>query len=600
MKTRFVALLIVIALLVTFVACGTKSDFSGSKNTDISTSNSEASNTLSDADSDNASDEGMHGQLNITAWDDKKEIVSSVSFDSLSFSNDPSDDGTKFVQSGAYWDNLVDMSKSHSDYVVYNAKIKVKGETGEAGYRVDSGNPIFKNSSCKDNKGIVSLKVVIDLRDLNDSHAVDVCYKSTDGKIVIIDSFSVVMSARKGEKPLKLSLPDKYRTNGVVYTCWDNSCLYTYKNRSEKDFLTACSYYTEAGFTIYSTSDKTGNKFTTFTNGSSLVHVYWLSKLKEMNIVLSEKGADGLPPLVPENLKGDKKCSVYQVKDAVNVNGMAYIVQLTDGSYIIYDGGPNNKNNHASKMIEYLKKNHSGSGKPLVRAWVLTHSHNDHYPTFQYFARNMADQITLEYVAVAPLNKNSYNFDGNTGYLSSESFATDVASFNGAKTLALYTGMEFNFCNLKLEVLYSPYDLYKTDSKGGGDFNNTSVVTRLYDDNYSAMFTGDVGDDGAYWLLSVFGSYLKSDMCQVSHHGVEDVPLYYYQIVQAPILFYPCSQPLYDGERNSQVRFTLEKEPYTKEILIQGVDDFVREWGTTFAANAPLKMPGYTPSSLRK
>jgi len=596
---RIVALILLICVPLVFCGC-TKEK--GKTDSSFALNNSESSNTLSGAASDNApGDEDTHGQLNnIIAWDEKKDIVSSVSFDRLSFSNDLNDDGISFVESGAYWDNFVDMSKSRSDYVVYGAKIKVKGRTGEAGYRVNLGNPVFKNSSCKENKGIVSLKVVIDLRDLNDTHVVDVCYKSTDGKIVIIDSFSVVMSASKSENPLKLSLPDKYITNGVVYTCWDNSCLYTYKNKSEKDFLAVCSYYTKIGFTIYSTSDKTGNKFTTFTNDSSLVHVYWLSKLKELNIVLSEKGAGSLPPLVPENMTGDKKCSVYQVKDAVNVNGMAYIVQLTDGSYIIYDGGPNNKNNHASKMIEYLKKNHSGSGKPLVRAWVLTHSHNDHYPTFQYFARNIADQITLEYVAVAPLHKNSYNFDSNTGYLSSESFATDVASFNGAKTLVLYTGMDLNFCNLKLEVLYSPYDLYKTDSKGGGDFNNTSVVTRLYDDNYSAMFTGDVGDDGAYWLLSVFGSYLKSDMCQVSHHGVEDVPLYYYQIVQAPILFYPCSQPLYDEARNSQVRFALEKEPYTKEILIQGVDDFVREWGTTFAANAPLKMPGYTPSSLRK
>ena len=83
-------------------------------------------------------------------------------------------------------------------------------------------------------------------------------------------------------------------------------------------------------------------------------------------------------------------------------------------------------------------------------------------------------------------------------------------------------------------------------------------------------------------------------MCQISHHGVEDVPLHFYERVKASILFYPCNLWLYDQtERHWDVRKALEERDYTKEILIAGLGQYTRPWGTTFEKDAPLSMPDY-------
>ena len=100
------------------------------------------------------------------------------------------------------------------------------------------------------------------------------------------------------------------------------------------------------------------------------------------------------------------------------------------------------------------------------------------------------------------------------------------------------------------------------------------------------------------WLVNTYGDYLESDMCQVSHHGVEDVPVSFYDVVKSPILFYPCNQYLYDlDSRFNDVRAALREKEYTKEILIAELDRFTRVWGTSFDSEAPLSMPGYVPPS---
>ena len=109
------------------------------------------------------------------------------------------------------------------------------------------------------------------------------------------------------------------------------------------------------------------------------------------------------------------------------------------------------------------------------------------------------------------------------------------------------------------------------------------------------LFLGDIGKEGTDLMTAMYGAeYLKSNICQISHHGVEDVPLEFYEIVQSAILYYPCNLYLYNQtERHYEVRKALEERSYTKEILIAGLGQYTREWGTTFAEDAPLSIPDY-------
>jgi hypothetical protein len=294
--------------------------------------------------------------------------------------------------------------------------------------------------------------------------------------------------------------------------------------------------------------------------------------------------------MTPEVTDGDYECSVVQLTDNTNVNGMCYVVQLKDGSYIVYDGSYSTQ---ARKMVKYMEDNYTGEGKPTVRAWVMTHSHGDHYPTFQTVTRRMDDAINVEYIVYSPLREEDYEMNEEEIYFSTEKFQNDAAELDGAKLVYAHTGMEFTFCNLKMEVLMTPETLFK-GGEPKGNFNNTSVVTRLYDESYKALFLGDIAVKGSDYMHAIYGDYLKSDMCQVSHHGVEDVPLSFYETVKASILYYPCNIWLYDQtERHYDVRVALEERDYTKEILIAGCGQYTRAWGTTFEADAPVVIPDH-------
>ena len=383
--------------------------------------------------------------------------------------------------------------------------------------------------------------------------------------------------------------PASFGNADITYKCQDDSVLSTYSGKTAEDFAGVRSYYLQKGCEIYAESEKAGNLFATLVNGEFMAHIYWFKYNGELNVVLSDTAGDILPPAQsPEIAQGSVKPSVTQMRDSSNVNGMCYIVQLPDGSFIVYDGSYEKR---AGKVLAQIEDLHVGQGKPLIRAWVLTHSHDDHHPTFSYICNKKADKVEVEYVIFAPIEENLAVKIGGDKYFNNK-FHEDVAKL-GAKTVYAHTGMEFTFGNFKMEVLLAADDLFKVGNHNDY-FNNSSLVTRIYTEDYSAMFTGDIGKEGTNLMTDVYGDYLKSDYCQVSHHGVEDVPLEFYELVEAAILAYPCNQWLYDQkERHYDVRMALEERSFTKEILIAGVGQFTREWGITFADDAPLSMPEY-------
>ena len=392
--------------------------------------------------------------------------------------------------------------------------------------------------------------------------------------------------------------PATFGEADIVYDCDDGSVLSTYNDKTSKDYKGVCAFYEQEGYTVYSTTDMGGNPATTYVKGDALAHIYWHPHNKELNVVLSDSAAATLPPATPAVTNGDYECTVVQMMDDKHVNGMGYIIQLSDGSYIVYDGAYAEQTN---KIEKYLTANHKGEGKPVVRAWVLTHSHNDHYPAFQMFCRRARREkkFIIEHVIVSPMNDENYFMNDPNDYdpYLSQAFFKDIAVLSETKVVFAHTGMKFTFCNLDMEILYAPESHYKTASELG-NFNNTSIVSRLYDENYSALFTADVGIEGSTIMENLYGDYLKSDICQISHHGVEDVPLSFYEKVQAAILYYPCDLWLYDQtDRHWEERQAMEDWTCTKEILIAGLGQYVRAWGTSFEADAPLSMPDYPIST---
>ena len=396
--------------------------------------------------------------------------------------------------------------------------------------------------------------------------------------------------------PVEVPLPDGYATADDVYDCEDDSFVYTYKNKTAEDYAIVCAFYKEQGYTVYSETDMGGSPAMTLTNKGGMAHVYWLKNLGELSIVTSSTAAGTLPPKTPAVTDGEVECTVGQLN---NLGGMGYVIRLKDGSFIVSDGG--DIGNTAS-LYNYLTKYNTREGKPVIRAWILTHSHCDHYGIFEGFAQNAkySGGVIVENIIMAPLNKDVFtdlNANDEKGYLAYV-FPKSVQRFKGAKVTFAHTGMEFTFCDLKMQFILTPENLYKNTTELGVSSNNTSIVTRMYKNDYDVLFTADMMKEGADFVMQAYGDFLKCDMVTAAHHGMDSTPLSFYDMAQAPVIFYACDAKAYDGDGPypfHSVRLAVQAAEYTKEILIAGCGEFIRPWGYKPAADAELSMPGYTP-----
>ena len=370
-----------------------------------------------------------------------------------------------------------------------------------------------------------------------------------------------------------------------------NALLSSYADYDSDVFHGVCQHYYDAGYELYGQSEINNNLFATFTKGGALAHVYWIEKLCELNIVTDIQGANALPPM-DEEVTGDIPTSVTQLQQKTSqTSGMSYIVQLSDGSFIIYDGGYADTVN---EMMNTLKKLNGDKDEIHIRAWLITHSHDDHYSCFSQFAniyKRYKLNVKLDRLLIAPVNDNEARplEKADSPYLS-EIVHTDIKQFEGAQICYVYTGMVFNICNVNLEILLTPDDLFIDG--GITYFNETSIVSRISSadpegsgETLSMIFLGDAGNEVAKKLMFYYESELRTDMVQISHHGVENFPLLGYQTIRASILFYPCNMDLYSGKtgagRDEVVRIALKSYPYTKEILLRDNEQYKRYFNPT-------------------
>lgn len=357
-------------------------------------------------------------------------------------------------------------------------------------------------------------------------------------------------------------------TADLEYTTGSEDKLYSYYEKSDEDFLGACKYYEEKGYKLYNHHQMGDNKFATYIKGKEMAHLYWIACEEELNVIISKTNGQFLPNNI-KSIKGNKKITVTQLKSDV-LNGMGYVITLADGSFVIIDGGWDSV---ADELFDTLVKLNGGEKGIVIRSWIMTHSHNDHYSCFMAFADKYADKVKLECFMLSPLSVLLQ--EGKDTYLNIE-YKKDLAKFAGAKSCFVYTGMLFEFGDVKAEILLTPDEVYNTYISD--NFNDASIVSRFYTDKCKALFLADAGDIPAYMLMTYYGEYLKSDICQVSHHGVEDCPLAIYKYIKAPHLFFPCDTQLYTSNRAETVRKGLINSKYTEKTYVHSVERYTLEF----------------------
>ena len=321
------------------------------------------------------------------------------------------------------------------------------------------------------------------------------------------------------------------------------------------------------GFSVYSSDTIGGTMRATLISGEAYYSFVYSVNAKELIEIYSETGADKLPEHSNGVSASDKLCNTTVTQHySPEENGMGYIFRLEDGSFIVFDGGYRTDAEDLYNTLISLKL----TKEIHIRAWVITHDHDDHYSAFREFSEKYADKVKLDYVMYAPT---TYKETGKITYYG-EKLLADVQRFEGVTLLPVHAGMTFSFADVKLEILLTPAVL--TVHERIVDFNDTSIVARVINDEGSVMLLADTCQRSANWMVANIGEGLKSDMVQVAHHGCESATAKLYDAIHASVAFWPCYEKLFNSYRGELVKQHIIEAEYIYEHILHDMGSVTR------------------------
>ena len=339
------------------------------------------------------------------------------------------------------------------------------------------------------------------------------------------------------------------RLRGVT-SCGEGNYMATFEKISSGEYQNYTALLKSNGYTLYASNELAGNQFCTWLKGQTQINLSWYPSKKIFKLIYGEKAY--LPALEQPATEAVCTPSITQLgRKAVDESapngapGMSYVIQLSNGSYIIIDGGPvDSEGKDVQQLLDFLIEHKPENvGKPQIAAWFITHAHIDHTQLASEFLKQHHDKVDLLMTA--------YNFpDFSTTTITHESasgmgaqassFKTLVrAHFRGAQNLILHTGQKFWIGDARIEVLYTPEDFAPVQFPWG---NHTSCAFRITLGGKSIMILGDCEKELCQFMADVYGNTLKSDILQCSHHGVNGACLDLYRAIDPDICFWAIDE----------------------------------------------------------
>ena len=220
---------------------------------------------------------------------------------------------------------------------------------------------------------------------------------------------------------------------------------------------------------------------------------------------------------------------IYQCAETTpfHIQMMGYVFRADDGTLMVMDGGNYGDGPHLLQVLKHL----SGSEKPHVAVWLMTHIHSDHVDAFRYLTENCPDAFNVGKVvhAFPGLGYVEAGEPGEAHTLREWNTLQPILS-ERCEVLRLSEGDVIEQSGIRFTVLQVPDEQPKSNV-----INNASTVFRMEYGSQSALFLGDLGVEGGQRLLAKHGSRLKSDIVEMAHHGQNGVEKAVYAAVSPEV-----------------------------------------------------------------
>lgn len=304
---------------------------------------------------------------------------------------------------------------------------------------------------------------------------------------------------------------------------------------SETEFNQYLSSLPSAGYTLYTTNTLDSNLFATYTNDKYILHAMYFPALQRATVAMDHRDRFGLAGLESENVydESDKPTEFTQLGLAAipgaTANGMGYMVKLTDGRFVLVDGGytysAGGGANSADFLLKTMKQVADDPDNIVIAAWIVTHIHTDHAGGFVGMGNAHPKDVTVQnliYNQPNDIQMDSAGLSERTKWISTAIENFEKAGNPIKNVIKAHPGQQFFFCDLTITMigtmdLLEPYNLYSG--------NNSSLVMTFEMNGGKVLLTGDCEPDEGKAIRDIYGgidnmnSCLKSDFVQLSHHG---------------------------------------------------------------------------------
>lgn len=233
----------------------------------------------------------------------------------------------------------------------------------------------------------------------------------------------------------------------------------------------------------------------------------------------------------------DEELPDWHIDDLLN----CFIITTESGKVIVIDGGHRFSSLHLMKKLKEI----TGQEKPVVNAWFLTHLHEDHIDAFIEIQEKHAEELEIKKVY--------YNFTTDLAIQMREGpnctrtfldFYRIAPQFKD-KTYTPRVGETLKIGEATFEILHTAGAPLKVNS-----VNNNSLVMKMELQGKTVMFLADCEVEAGRILLERYGltGKLKSNMCQMAHHGQCGVERQVYEAIQPSVCLWNTPRYLWDND----------------------------------------------------
>ena len=306
--------------------------------------------------------------------------------------------------------------------------------------------------------------------------------------------------------------------------------------------------YLECGFEKKEERRVSGHSYAAFSDGETSVFINYFEHTSNLYVV-TETGTSYFSFSSPA---GESVCDAEITQMELADFGMSYVIRLTDGRFIIIDGG-RSFDRDADILYKHLIKR-SPTETPVVAAWFMTHPHVDHFELFINFYDKYGDKIKIEkFLYNFPRHDDAEHYPDLLDVGEFKRFGYDNSAvvripmmleriaLSGAEVYTPHTAQIYEIGDATFEILACMDETMHLST----NTNVSSLFMMMNLAGQKVFWTAD-GSFGIAKIPEKYGSRLKCDIMQIPHHGFgcgsADAEIAGYELARPSVLLLPVSE----------------------------------------------------------